>query len=382
MPTGATDWGPSLSLILCSRNDAYMGNSLWRLQTTLNHVADEVKRLGREKDVEVVVTDWGSEVPLRDVLAISSTAAQMTSFITVPGGLAQELQRDSPFAEVIALNVAAKRARGSYIGRIDQDTLVGEPFLRTFFELLEGRSHFAVPMNTALLFANLRMVPYRLSVRCPDRATIERFLRWFGACLSPENARSRSAFYILAVGIWLLHRDLWNECGGYDERMIYMNGMETNMIRRLQRKYQVVDLGRMTGPEFFHLEHYHPWAARKSSTHRKVNPHLPFSQPDSMNPNGDGWGLAGWELQIEPTSRIAPIADQPGSRAAALTSFATIAATSLQVCADTVGIGVRDWKAMWSTRGSLAWNALRGERPVQWPRVLWNMWHKRSVRSR
>jgi hypothetical protein len=47
-----------LSLILCSRNDEYMGNSRWRLQTTLNHVADQVEALGRAKDVEVFVGSW------------------------------------------------------------------------------------------------------------------------------------------------------------------------------------------------------------------------------------------------------------------------------------------------------------------------------------
>src|SRR4051794_2589022 len=33
---------PVLSLILCSRNDAYMGNSRWRLETTLNFIGAEV----------------------------------------------------------------------------------------------------------------------------------------------------------------------------------------------------------------------------------------------------------------------------------------------------------------------------------------------------
>src|ERR1700730_10004235 len=75
---------PVLSLILCSRNDQYMGNSLWRLQTALNYVARNVEELGRENDVEVLVADWGSEVPLRDVLELSPAAARITSFIVIP----------------------------------------------------------------------------------------------------------------------------------------------------------------------------------------------------------------------------------------------------------------------------------------------------------
>ena len=106
---------PALSLILCSRNDNYMGNSRWRLETTLNYVADQVEALGRTKDAEILVADWGSDIPLRDVLRLTPAAAQIVSFILIPPELARALQKDSPFPEVLALNAAARRARGLYI---------------------------------------------------------------------------------------------------------------------------------------------------------------------------------------------------------------------------------------------------------------------------
>jgi hypothetical protein len=130
--------GPVLSLILCSRNDEYMGNSRWRLETTLNYVADQVEALGRTKDVEVLVADWGSDIPLRDVLRLTPAAAGIVSFMLIPPEIARALQKDSPFPEVLALNAAARRARGAYIGRIDQDTLVGRRFLEAFFDLYDG----------------------------------------------------------------------------------------------------------------------------------------------------------------------------------------------------------------------------------------------------
>lgn len=130
--SSANTVGPILSLVLCSRNDEYMGNSLWRLRTVLEYTASKISVLGQSGEVEILVTDWGSDKPLRDVLDLSPDAAKLVSFVHVPGNVAERLQKDSPFAEVIALNAAARRARGRYIGRIDQDTLVGEGFLRTF----------------------------------------------------------------------------------------------------------------------------------------------------------------------------------------------------------------------------------------------------------
>src|SRR5882672_3940573 len=187
---------PTLTLILCSRNDEYMGHSRWRLETALNYVGDQVRALGCERDVEVLVTDWGSDVPLRDVLALGPAAAGIVSFVEVPPALARHLQQDSPFPEVLALNAAARRARGTYIGRIDQDTLVGERFLRLFLSWVEGEAPADVPLDTALLFANRRSIPYRFAACCPRLPIVQRFVRSFGDRLPIETGR---VFYTIDV---------------------------------------------------------------------------------------------------------------------------------------------------------------------------------------
>jgi hypothetical protein len=288
---------PTLSLILCSRNDQYMGNSRWRLETTLNYVAAQVQSLGRTKDVEVLVADWGSEVPLRDVLRLTPAAAEIVSFLLVPPEIARPLQKDSPFPEVLALNAAARRSRGTYIGRIDQDTLVGRRFFEVFFDIYEGRQKVELPLDFAIMFSNVRMIPYRFAVRCPPPFIVRNFIDHFGNYLKLEVS-SRKEFYKHSVGIFLLSRTLWAECSGYDESMLYMNAMETNMIERLIAAGRpIVDIGKMVQHSFYHLEHYHPWGPRKSSTHRKVNSRHVQCRP-GLRPNGDSWGLVGYPLQL------------------------------------------------------------------------------------
>lgn len=56
---------PALSLILCSRNDRHLGDSRWRLEKALGYVGGPLAALGRAESVEVLVADWGSEVPMR-----------------------------------------------------------------------------------------------------------------------------------------------------------------------------------------------------------------------------------------------------------------------------------------------------------------------------
>jgi hypothetical protein len=371
---------PALSLILCSRNDQYMGNSRWRLETTLNYVADQVKALGRTKDIEILVADWGSDIPLRDVLRLTPAAAGIVSFMLIPPEIARVLQKDSPFPEVLALNAAARRARGAYIGRIDQDTLVGRRFLEVFFDIHEQRRQIEVRLESALLFSNVRTVPYRFAVRCPSLLAVEQFVDRFGSSLKLE-LKSKLPFYCYSVGILLLPHALWHECGGYDEEMLYMNGMEIDMINRLRQKYKLVNFGKIINYDFYHLEHYHPWVPRRSSVYRKTNDSDVFK--GAFYPNNKNWGLTQYPLYVAPYS-------PPGGVAAMLqpdwhthdemhfTMLLLLMRMPL-VCDTFAGwyIKLADIGNRWNRRGQKAWIAIRGETMHRWPWVLMELWAKK-----
>ena len=57
-----------ISLILCSRNDFYMGNSRWRLETSINLALLNAKEANFLDKLEIIISDWGSEIPLSEVL--------------------------------------------------------------------------------------------------------------------------------------------------------------------------------------------------------------------------------------------------------------------------------------------------------------------------
>jgi hypothetical protein len=351
-----------------------MGNSRWRLETTLNYVSEQIEALGRAKDVEVLVTDWGSEVPLREVLQLTRKAAGIVSFIPVPPEVARPLQKDSPFPEVLALNAAARRARGKYVGRIDQDTLVGRRFLEVFFDLHEHRRDIEVPLKSAMSFSNVRMVPYRLAIRCPPLPLIERFIDRYGSRLKVELT-SRKPFYWHSVGIWLLPRALWHECGGYDEEMLYMNAMESNMIERLLEKYRMIDLGKIAGYDFYHLEHYHPWVPRKSSVYRRDNT---LNWRKVFYPNDKNWGLAQYSLRVEPYPSPGDVKviserswqEEVGFGLLFLLERARVPCDIFVLCM--INAGKR-----WNRRRQKAWTAISGEPMRRWPSTLIELWHTR-----
>ena len=378
----------TLSLILCSRNDHYMGDSRWRLETALNYVAERVQEIGpRARDaVEVLVADWGSEIPLRDVLRLTPAAARIVSFVTVPLSLARERQRDSPFPEVLALNAAARLARGAYIGRIDQDTLVGERFLRLFLEIVEGSRGLgrgrATP-EAALLFSNRRSIPYRFAASTPSLRNVSRFVQLFGTGLKVWRDNPKTGvFWTSYVGIWLAHRNLWHECGGYDERLIYYNWMETDMICRLRRKYPTIDLGELTNYDFYHLDHHDPRGAPFARRHAMKNADVdPTAVPPVLHPNTTAWGLHGHSLALQATSTT-PAGSVPGGTS--LKEHVALARLTLRSVAGAAFDPVVIFWRVQARRAGLVRGELARKPVTRWAgslRELWTKSHADSTRA-
>jgi hypothetical protein len=280
-----------LSLVLCSRNDRYQGNALWRLSTALNYVAARATEMDRARDVEMIVVDWGSDRPLHRDVQLSPAASGMTSFLWISPDLSSTLQKDSPFAEVLALNAGIRRARGEYIGRIDQDTLVGGGFLSWFFDRYSAGAT-NVPRD-AILLSNRRSIPYRFAAQCPSFRAVERFIER-SIDLPLAWPQPEHHYYRSPIGLLVLHRDLWHLCHGYDESMIYFNYMEWDLVLRLQERFQFFNLGRLVDHDFFHLDHEHPlsrWGV--SGRRRKMNPARDEidNPPPTFAPSSVDWGM-------------------------------------------------------------------------------------------
>ena len=382
-PAGVEMSPPILSLVLCSRNDRYMGNSLWRLETVINYTALVAAGLGRTPQVEIVVTDWASDRPLVESVRLSDEAVRITSFVSVPAHLAAALQHDSPFPEVLALNAAVRRTRGLYIGRIDQDTLVGRQALEAFFDLYEGRRKLDAPLERALLFANRRAIPYRFASRCPSLGEVGAFVARFGSRLPVQKAEHKP-FWQSVVGIWLLHRDLWAECGGYDERMIYLNDMEQNMAARLMRRHLLVDFGARAGHAFYHLEHKHPWDSRRAARNRKVNDRS-FRSPEEVAANGPDWGLDGHALDVRQAAGVEPGRQIPWRPFAATSFGLRLLIVRLQMAGDDLMRSPAGRTALrasrtWRHRFDAALQAISGRSLAAWPGILGRLWAERGSR--
>ncbi len=288
---------PLLSLVICSRNDDHGGKSLWRLETTLNFLADEAEASMGTQTLEVIVCDWGSEQPLSGAMRLSRGAARITRFLEVPVELAVEKQGNSPFCEVIANNAAIRRASGSYVGRIDQDTLVGRSFLRGFEKYTGNESEASVSPDRSFMFIGRRSIPLAFTRRTPQLAEVGRFVEVF-ACNLPPEGMAQKPWFDAPVGAVIMHRDLWEECRGYDEQLRYWGFMETDLGMRMADKYPLVNLEKSLGRHFWHLAHApYGW----SFTDRVKNERV---APSEFAPNQQNWGLSDYSLELRAAESV------------------------------------------------------------------------------
>jgi len=296
-----------VSLILCSRNDSYMGNSRWRLQTSINLTLLNAKNANFLNELEIVVSDWGSEIPLRDVLQLVPEAEGRVKFVHTSEDIAIIEQKDSKFPEVIALNAAARRASGAYIGRIDNDTVVGEKFFQKFAKLHQNNPADGIVLNDSFLFVERRSVPYRISRLSLPLSQIKWFIKTFSKFFKVESATDwGKEFWHSPVGIMIFHRDIWHATNGYDERLIYWGWMEGDLALRLGQHHKVVEFSNYVGHDLYHLEHYSNLVEYKdrngAATPRKKNE--PKYENLNYRENSASWGLNDHPLSFDSYSFV------------------------------------------------------------------------------
>jgi hypothetical protein len=282
-----------------------MGKPELRLQHCLNYNAEVIFSCAMQDHAEIIVNDWGSDVLLRKVLKLTDKARRITHFLEVKLDSVKAVQRDSPFAEVLAHNVSARRARGVYYGRIDQDTLIDPKFFQAMVPILKRQKHLGFDPSLSFMFSGRRSIPIEFTERDPSLSDVIRIME---KCkrLFPKEGQGRDFWFEASTGVMILSRQLWYECGGYDERLIYWGRMETDLAFRIGQRYPLIDLDRWLNFAFYHLNH----APRQFMiTARKKNR---LNRHNDFHPNNEEWGYPEWPLTLrrcKTTSYEAPTSD-------------------------------------------------------------------------
>jgi glycosyltransferase involved in cell wall biosynthesis len=290
-----------ISLVIAARNDNYMGNSNWRLELTLNFIADQLRTIQRLQQTEIIVVDWGSTQPLHEVITLTDTAKQIVRYIEVPIDIHEKFCSGSSFPTPIALNVGIRRAAGDFIALTSSDVLWTGDVLKSFLQVDADDIHSTDDLNRSLIFIPRKNIPWSFVSQSPGITEIIRYLMTDGKDLEVEPLLP---FYLGCAGALVMHRHLWIECQGNDEKLVFWGFNDIDLNLRIRLKYTCLDYNQTNKMYVYHLEHYQSRADTQSAP-KKLNPHV-------FNPltvNDENWGLAQysfaeWPLQPESTTII------------------------------------------------------------------------------
>jgi hypothetical protein len=258
-----------ISYLIASRNDHFCGNPMDRLRLVLKRVLE----VG--EDFEVIVADWGSDVPIYEVMKGQLPATGKIRFLHISNNITGKIP--TPFSEVHALNAAVRRSRGIFAGRIDQDTLIGKRFSGWVTHVLDAedrRAYFSM----------------RRDLKRGETAVNADAPVWQGCPADWEH------YLIGAVGILLAPRRLWHWTRGYDERLVLRNHMEHDLCMRFGNLTGLRNLGAILDCDFYHL--WHEEAAGAAANPQKTLDQLANDAKQNLRANDENWGLGAMEGEI------------------------------------------------------------------------------------
>jgi len=284
-----------LSLVVMGRNDEYMGNFKYRITTCLNYLARHLTDLGRLDDVEVLVTDWGSMVPLAKVLPLSPEAEYICRFVYVPPSIISTVRPDGDFAPYWAANVGLRRGKGEFCLLFDADSLFPRQSLQTLFNLLDGKIVLPFDVNRIFFFLCRSQVPWEVVQRQPTLEEWDRYLFITAGSLPPDQGVGLG----IAGSGQMMHRSMWHECRGYNQQLIGQAWGDAELTLRVTQCYPWMNLSGI-GISAFHMMH---WPHNRLGVwHNSViNPYI---VSPAMQVNDENWGLGNYQLDMQVAENI------------------------------------------------------------------------------
>lgn len=213
----------SINFIIASKNDNYCGNPLERLKISLLHNLEILKDYD---NWTITIVDWASDVKISDALNIVHPKVE---FLYINKEIASTVPYK--FSEVHAFNCAIRLSSSDFIGRLDQDTMIGPRFVQWYFN---------------------NEIPYKF-FHCKRTDLLENVYSIHGE--GENNCDIDVPPYDAADGIILVPTPTFKKITGYDEKNIYFNHMQKELFFRLSRRLDFIDLTPIIGYDFYHIWH-------------------------------------------------------------------------------------------------------------------------------
>lgn len=274
-----------LSIVLAGRNDGYLTDYIYRLETTINQYSVSLPDDTLDF-LEVILVDWGSEVPLCDVISLTPKARKYTKFLEVPPQSA-----GVGFDQITAINIGIRSSEGEFVMLSDSDCVYTPYSLNQLFAILSKQQiGLCLDLENQIFNISRVQVPESFVQRRPGYEAIQQKINQLANNLNFENQHLQALGGF--AGAQLMAKKMWEYMRGFYEGGHLGWGAADNAITlRVCKKGDWHNLAQY-GVICYHLNHSSLSKADASSSFLS-KPNAPFqTRSHSFLRNNKNWGRA------------------------------------------------------------------------------------------
>lgn len=242
---------PTITAVVCSRNDSQDNRRMILALKNMSNLYDEV-----------ILVDYGSEVPLHEYLMNQLPQTGKLRCITVSPELVRKLSdsNSDKFVEVWARNIGIRRATSDFIVSTNQDVIIDRPE-RVPEDTMYTVARYSVPQaHTDTLFAQAS-APYLCDIPSSDSPLwyLKGHKNEFQRHPNSTDEQGRATWdpgdvwsLVVSCGDFqLAHRNIWYKIRGFEESLIHRGYADSNIMKKASKFFKIdrIDLS------VFHLDH-------------------------------------------------------------------------------------------------------------------------------
>jgi hypothetical protein len=285
-----------IEFCIYGRDDDYMPDFLYRMRTCINHFVSGVLEINKNDFFKLTVVDWGSKPPLQETLQLIDGASEIVEFINLTEEQIKTISPDlKGIHATLPHNLAIRRSSAKYFFGMGADTMLTSSSLLSLYNLCENSLATPYPMSETYLMIERKQIPWRFFRTEPNHLELDRFIKLSSFAFHSD---SPSMHWGGGAGVIGMHKNLWEEAQGLDERSVGWGGNDIDIFLRMTQKYNWMELSSF-GILSYHMEHL-PGEEGGDRTISMWTPNSfdPYEQPERKDK--PDWGAPSLQLLPKP----------------------------------------------------------------------------------
>lgn len=273
---------PLITLCICGKDDNYVDDFLYRIETTINYICQEIEGIKKEKHFELIIVDWASKKPMHDTLSLNSNLKSSVNFLYITENFLKDSKYNRDNIPICyALNLAIRRASGKFIFVTSADTILNDCSLLALFNICSKEIKTTFTTDKSYFTIGRKHIPWEIISQQPNPFFLKNYLERNGHELRSDFGYLRWGG---GAGLIGMHRNIWELNEGLDEGIVNYGASDVEIFLRSTNKCEHIELSNL-GICSYHMKHP-PEKQTMASKYVKKNYNI-FKNNRKPNPN---WG--------------------------------------------------------------------------------------------